>query len=139
VRAISVKYPNRTVPSVLKKKGELWRITKKWLAFEKQHPRGTGENDDEQEWFDRIFPLFHERYNEKFDKFIPTQQAVFIAYMNPASSEVSPSEGAMANSGEKTDQEDIAGLKRPHGTKKERDERALDDQFALSRGRMMQQ
>jgi hypothetical protein len=33
IRAISVKYPNRTVPSVLKKKGELWRITKKWLAF----------------------------------------------------------------------------------------------------------
>jgi hypothetical protein len=131
----------------LKREGELWRITKKWLAFEKQHPRGTGENDDEQEWFGRILPLFHERYNEKFDKYVPIrnylrQQPVLIAYMNPASSEVSPSEGGMANSCEKIYQEGIAGLKRPHGTKKEREEHALDDQrekIALSRGRMMQQ
>jgi hypothetical protein len=57
---------------------------------------------------------------------------VFIAYMNPASSEVSPSEGGMANSCEKIYQEGIAGLKRPHGTKKERKRGAC---FGRARGK----
>jgi hypothetical protein len=128
IQEIRVKYPDRTACSVMAKKGYLWRLTEKWVAFEKTHERETGENTDE-EWLNRILPLFETQNGVRFEKYIPIsnylrRQAPFIGYVNPMNGSVGTN-----NQQQGTQQKE----ERPRRTKKEKKMRKIEKQRKKAR------